>query len=123
MKYGTVGLYGQSKYGNVVVAHELARRYGDQGIISVSLNPGGVKTDIKRRASTFQDFILSIIMFSTLALGAPTQLWAGTMSETAAYNGKYLVPWTRIGKPRKDTQDPEIGIQLWDWLEEQVKNI
>lgn len=26
--------------GNVVVARELARRYGDQGIVSTSVNPG-----------------------------------------------------------------------------------
>ncbi len=60
-KCSTQYLYSQSKYvclqpffsigflslplptyvkGNVVVARELARRYGDQGIISISLHPG-----------------------------------------------------------------------------------
>jgi NAD(P)-dependent dehydrogenase (short-subunit alcohol dehydrogenase family) len=41
-------LYCQSKFGNVVVALELARRYGDQGIVSTSLNPGNIKTDLQR---------------------------------------------------------------------------
>jgi len=33
-------LYCRSKFGNIVYATELARRYGDQGIVSTSLNPG-----------------------------------------------------------------------------------
>ena len=35
--WGTNYIYVQ---GNVVVAKELAKRYGDQGIVSMSLNPG-----------------------------------------------------------------------------------
>ena len=70
--------------------------------------------------------------------GIVTHLWAGTAPETADYNGKvrescslsyhypqffrfkYLIPWARVGKPRADTQTPEIGEKLWTWLEEQV---
>ena len=33
--------------GNVVVARELARRYGDK-IVSTSLNPGNIRTDLLR---------------------------------------------------------------------------
>ncbi|TFY52322.1 hypothetical protein EVJ58_g10085 [Rhodofomes roseus] len=33
-------LYFQSKFANVVVTRQLAKRYADQGIIAVSLNPG-----------------------------------------------------------------------------------
>ena len=55
--------------------------------------------------------------------GALTQLWAGTMPETADYNGKYLIPWARVGEPRADTQDPKTGQELWEWCEDQVKNI
>ncbi|KAI5116377.1 hypothetical protein M0805_003531 [Coniferiporia weirii] len=121
-KYGTKMLYAQSKYGNIVVARELAQRYGDQGIVSISTNPGNLRTEIKRHASTFQDYVLRIIMFP-VPLGALTQLWGGTMPETAAYNGKYLIPWARLGEPRKDTQDPETGVKLWEWLEEQTKDV
>ncbi|KAI5115554.1 hypothetical protein M0805_001883 [Coniferiporia weirii] len=121
-KYGTIRLYGQSKYGNVVVARELARRYGDQGIISISLNPGNLKTELQRHVSSLQLRIMNLMMYPA-PLGALTQLWAGTMPETAEYNGKYLIPWARLGEPRKDTQDPETGVKLWEWLEEQVKDV
>lgn len=35
--------YAQSKYGVVVFANELARRHGDK-LVSVSLNPGNIRT-------------------------------------------------------------------------------
>ncbi|KAI5115553.1 hypothetical protein M0805_001882, partial [Coniferiporia weirii] len=121
-KYGTMRLYAQSKYGNVVVARELARRYGDQGIISISLNPGNLNTELQRHASGLQVRIVNLVTYPA-PLGALTQLWAGTMPEAVEYNGKYLFPWARLGEPRKDTQDPDMGVKLWEWLEEQVKDV
>jgi retinol dehydrogenase-12 len=41
-------LYAQSKFGGIVLAKELARRYGDAGIVSVSLNPGNITTNLQR---------------------------------------------------------------------------
>lgn len=54
---------------------------------------------------------------------ALTQLWGGTMPETVGYNGKYLIPWARMGEPRADTQDLKTGVNLWEWYEEQVGDI
>ncbi|KAI0309863.1 hypothetical protein OF83DRAFT_1071382, partial [Amylostereum chailletii] len=51
--------------------------------------------------------------------GALTQLWAGTSPEGAEFNGKYLVPWARLGEANPPTQDPKTGERLWEWLEEQ----
>lgn len=39
-KMGPMGLYQQSKFGNVLFANEFARRYADAGIVSTSLHPG-----------------------------------------------------------------------------------
>jgi len=36
---------------------------------------------------------------------------------------QYLVPWARIGAAREDSQSPEIGKQLWTWMEEQVEHV
>lgn len=41
-------LYAQSKWGNIVVSNEIAKRYGDRGIISHSLSPGLVASDLQR---------------------------------------------------------------------------
>ncbi len=40
--------YGQSKAGNVFQAAEFARRYGDFGILSASLHPGSLRTNLQR---------------------------------------------------------------------------
>lgn len=37
--------------GNVVATLEFARRYGDQGIIFISCNPGNLKTELQRHTS------------------------------------------------------------------------
>lgn len=36
---------------------------------------------------------------------------------------QYLIPWARVGSAREDTQDPDIGRELWTWLEEQVNDV
>ncbi|KIJ65114.1 hypothetical protein HYDPIDRAFT_131388 [Hydnomerulius pinastri MD-312] len=119
----TNSLYCQSKFGNVVFATELARRYGDQGIVSTSLNPGNIKSDLQRHVPAIaRSFINTFVLWDT-PKGALTQLYAGTAPAAAELNGKYLVPWARVSSPRKETQDPELGKKLWNWLEEEVKDI
>ncbi|OAX43192.1 NAD(P)-binding protein [Rhizopogon vinicolor AM-OR11-026] len=116
------GLYSQSKTGNIIFAAELARRYGDQGIVSTALNPGSIKTEISRHQTSFLQMLLNMFFYD-VSQGALTQLYAGTTAEGAGLNGKYLIPWARVGNPRADTQDPQQGKELWNWLEEQVKDL
>ncbi|KAJ8591108.1 NAD(P)-binding protein [Rhizopogon salebrosus TDB-379] len=111
-------LYGQSKTAPL----ELARRYGSEGIVSISLNPGNIKTDLQRHVSSFQRGVFNYFLYD-VEYGALTQLYAGTVPEAVELNGKYLVPWARVGPTRKDAQDPKIGEALWGWLEEQVKDV
>lgn len=126
-KLGTGTLYSQSKFANVVVARQIAKRYADKGIISLSLDPGGIKTDLQRHvrnreglvgvlARNFMDFTLRPAPF-----GALTQLWAGTMPEAVNHNGEYLVPTARVAPCRSEAYDNALGEKLWDWLEEEVK--
>ncbi|KAG8679169.1 hypothetical protein FRC12_011351 [Ceratobasidium sp. 428] len=121
-KMGTTTLYAQSKWGNVVFANELARRYESQGIISTSLHPGIIKTELQRHMTLggIQQAILNSLLWPA-PYGALTQLYAGTASEGANFSGKYLAPWAKVSKARADTRDEEAGRKLWAWLEEQVK--
>ena len=42
-----------SPKGNVLYAKELARRFGDKGIVCISLHPGQLKTELMRETSAF----------------------------------------------------------------------
>ncbi|TFK68054.1 NAD(P)-binding protein [Pluteus cervinus] len=127
-KLGSFGLYNQSKYGNVVFAKELTRRYGDKGLVSTSLNPGSIKSDLQRHMPKWLLFFLASpfipgqdFFFYEPWYGALTQLWAGTSPEGAGFGGRYLIPWARMGKALESTTDPALGKQLWAWLEEQTE--
>jgi len=123
-KAGPQKLYSQSKHGVVVWATELARRYGDQGIVSTALNPGNLKTELQRhlRLGFILKPLVDLVLYP-VPYGALTQLYAGTSPEGKDFNGKYLIPWARMGEARADTQDRTVGSELWSWLEEQTRNV
>lgn len=116
-------LYIQSKVGDAIFALELARRYGDKGIVSISLNPGNLKTDLDRHAKWLNSIVLWFLLIWPATWGAWTSLWAGTSPENEDANGKFMVPWCREGAMTKVVRDPESGEKLWVWMEDQVKNI
>ncbi|KAG8943036.1 hypothetical protein FRC04_003247 [Tulasnella sp. 424] len=119
-KLSPLGLYFQSKFGNYVFSCELARRYGEQGIISNALSPGHIITDLQRNIPRM---ILTLTNWTRhpVEKGALTQLWAGTSPETLEFNGKWFVPWARERRFLGQKDEAELGPKLWDWVEEQRK--
>ncbi|KAJ7043675.1 hypothetical protein C8F04DRAFT_1072931 [Mycena alexandri] len=123
-KAGSQLLYSLSKFALVTYSSELARRYGEQNIVVASLHPGVIKTDLHRHMTGALGSVINVMEKTVLhdvSYGALTQLYAGTAVEGAQLNGKYLIPWARIGKPHPGSQDPKLAGELWDWLDEQVK--
>ncbi|KAF5337980.1 hypothetical protein D9758_014328 [Tetrapyrgos nigripes] len=108
-------LYPQSKLANVIFSNELARRYGDQGIVSTSLHPGVQATDLQRTFPKPVKVVMDALVFHPAAMGAFTQLYAGTSIEGTGLNGKYLRPWARIGKASPASDDIEECRKLWKW--------
>ncbi|KAJ3520229.1 hypothetical protein NM688_g9192 [Phlebia brevispora] len=80
-------LYFQSKFGNIVFSNELQKRYGDQGVISIALHPGNLNTDLQRHGSIIVRTLSAPFLYPA-AMGALTQLYAGTMPEAAELGGK-----------------------------------
>ncbi|KAF9454693.1 NAD(P)-binding protein [Macrolepiota fuliginosa MF-IS2] len=124
-KYRTDELYLQSKFGNIVVSNEFHRRFAEQGLVSIATNPGNINTELYRYVDTnpiiwFGKKLAGLYPPSS---GAITQLYAGVSEEAGNYGGKFLIPWARLGKPRPETGDVQLGKELWTWLEEQVTNI
>jgi retinol dehydrogenase-12 len=140
-KKGTHYLYFQSKLGNVLVSNAMARKWAADNIISVSLNPGNLKSELQRHSSSLVKFVFvsdhqrtQVCHKLTLTLpqdlitypahfGALTQLWAGTSAEGVGFNGKYLWPWARVGKCAPQAADEKLQDEVWKWLEEQVKDV
>ncbi|KAG6850276.1 hypothetical protein H0H93_015533 [Arthromyces matolae] len=121
-KRTTQQMYIQSKFANLVYSNELARRYGNQGLVCIAVNPGNIKTSLDRHIDTIFDRLsIKALQIYPVELGAISQLWAGTSPEAAKLNGKFVIPWANIGTPRKETLDVSLGGDLWDWLDEQVK--
>ncbi|HEY6472843.1 MAG TPA: SDR family NAD(P)-dependent oxidoreductase [Acidimicrobiales bacterium] len=97
--------YGQAKTANALFARELARRAGPSGLLSFSVHPGGIITDLgrhlnddlindmvdfSRRRSAASGGAPSDIHFKSVEAGAATQVWAATTPELADHNGAYL---------------------------------
>lgn len=99
--------YGRAKTANALFARELARRAGPSGLLSFSVHPGGIMTDLgrhltddliqemvdfarRRSAAASENEESRDLHFKTVEAGAATQVWAATTSELAGHNGAYL---------------------------------
>jgi len=99
--------YGRAKTANALFARELARRAGPAGLLSFSVHPGGIITELgrhldddlindmadfarRRSAAASESGESRNMHFKTVEAGAATQVWAATTSELADHNGAYL---------------------------------
>lgn len=95
--------YAVSKTGNWFLAARLAKQLGPKGVVSITHNPGNLRTGI------FDDTPRLIVWASLPVLfkavdGAHTTLWAGLAPEvTVRDGGRYVVPWGKWhSRPRED---------------------
>ncbi|KAF1939872.1 NAD(P)-binding protein [Clathrospora elynae] len=116
--------YAVSKGGNVLHALEFQRRYKDQGIVSVALNPGNLKSDLQRHIASWQIMLIGWMLHPPVN-GAYTELFAGLSPEVVGIKtSEWVVPWGRITLLRKDYVDAkgeENARAFWEWSEEQVQ--
>lgn len=105
--------YGRSKTANALFARELARRLGDQGLLSYSVHPGGIMTELGRHLT--DDLIAQMMQrseeraravgdeggpglrFKSVEAGAATQVYAATSPDLVDHNGAYLAD-CRLGE-------------------------
>ncbi|MCJ1358633.1 MAG: hypothetical protein MMC33_008633, partial [Icmadophila ericetorum] len=116
--------YGASKAGNILYGREFGKRYQNSGVLSVSLNPGYLKSDLQRHMSGMQAVIMSFVLHPPI-YGAYTELFAGLSSEiTPEKNGAWIIPWGRFGPLRKDIDlsaktkaegGTGLGAEFWEW--------
>ena len=95
--------YRNSKTGNWFLAGGLADQIGPEGVLSVTQNPGNLKTAILRHLPSVVGFVVAPLLYEA-KMGAYTELWAG-LSEDLSINdgGRYVIPWGRMhSNPRPD---------------------
>jgi retinol dehydrogenase-12 len=94
-KLGISNLYSQSKLANILLSNAFARRYGDDGIVFVSVNPGVVHTELQRNFSSFGAFV--VVRASSLQL--VDQPWVLTPHiEKADAPGKLRCAYAALGR-------------------------
>ncbi|UKZ74464.1 hypothetical protein TrVFT333_002133 [Trichoderma virens FT-333] len=130
--WSTYYKYSVSKAGVYYQAAEYAKRYKDNGVISLAVNPGNLRSDLQRH---YSDGLISkinkkIILFPPIN-GAYSELFCGLSPEvTAERSGSYAIPWGRFAKIREDIEKGSKSIKeggtglgkIWyDWCLEQVE--
>lgn len=120
-RLGDLGLYSQSKSGNILVAQARARLLKGHNIVSMSVHPGHLESSLHRYNGGPRMMLISAILYPG-PMGAITPLYAATAPETAQANGKFFIPWAREGSPRSDhINNIAVEDKLIAWLEEHVK--
>ncbi|KAF4614408.1 hypothetical protein G7Y89_g15328 [Cudoniella acicularis] len=129
-----VDRYGISKCGDWLLGVEYARRHKADGIVSVPINPGNVRTELARDQSVALKIIANAIVYPIIN-GVYTQLFAAfspaVTIEKADWTKDWIIPWGRFAPLRPDlpkaTKPVEEGgngnaQKFWQWNEEQVKD-
>ncbi|KAI0891972.1 NAD(P)-binding protein [Annulohypoxylon nitens] len=118
--------YMQSKAGVTFLGYEFAKRLGDKGIISVSLHPGMLKTELQRNFPAPVRAVMGAV-FKGPVYGAYTELFAAFSSDvTSKENGRYIIPWGRLGSVPdhmaggmrlKEEGGTGLSEKFWGWCE------
>ncbi|CAG8960479.1 hypothetical protein HYFRA_00008198, partial [Hymenoscyphus fraxineus] len=78
--------YTTSKTGNWFLASHLASQVGSQGVLSVTQNPGNLKTALTRHLPSIIPFLAAPLLYPP-RMGAYTQLWAGLSMDLVEEDG------------------------------------
>ncbi|KAK7696920.1 short-chain alcohol dehydrogenase [Diaporthe eres] len=114
--------YAVSKAGNWFLAVDGARRWGPEGIVSVTQNPGMINTTVWKHQP---NWLLAVMQpsFYPAVMGAYTMLFSGFSNEVGLdTNGVYILPFGRLQK--KNVRDDILEAikngkakEFWDWCE------
>ena len=104
-----------------------------EGIVSVALHPGALKSDLNCHTPAWLLFLAGWILKEPI-YGEYTEVFAGMSLEIdASRSGCYVIPWSRfyVGLRKDLVAAAQIGEEeggtgvagkFWEWCEEQVKD-
>jgi len=115
--------YGQSKLANLLYAKQLALRHPQ--LLSVSVHPGFVKTDMVAGASLKDRAIVAMASkgnWTKVEDGPYNQTWAATAERERLRNGAYYEPiGLDVKGSTKWVDDKVLGERLWTWTEGELE--
>lgn len=120
--YSAMTAYGQAKLCNVLMANELQRRHGAQGLMACSLHPGTMVTTNFGSDSAIVRVVMKLVspFTKTCNQGAATSVWAAVHEPAAELGGQYLRD-CRIDRATPEGSSPAVAKHLWDLTEEWLR--
>ncbi|MEP4484798.1 MAG: SDR family oxidoreductase [Halioglobus sp.] len=121
--YKSMRAYGQAKLCNVLMADELQRRYGDQGLTACSIHPGSlVTTDFGRESRLFRAaFWLASPFTKSPNQGASTTVYCALHEPASEVAGGYF-SHCRRAKQTGEAKNPQVAAKLWSLSEQWVQD-
>lgn len=135
--YNPIKAYAQSKLCNVLFTKELAKRLEGTGVVSFSLHPGVVRTELTRNLGAGLTFLVPLILklagpvyavfTKSSEEGAQTTIYCAVEEDINQYNGEYFTD-CRVKTPSKQARNEEYPSRLWELsaklvgLDEKKKN-
>ncbi|KAI1449400.1 NAD(P)-binding protein [Annulohypoxylon stygium] len=130
-KGGLFDYYSTSKLGNFLQNTEFASKHKQDGIVSTSLNPGNLDSDLWRTQGPLMTWFLRKTVFFPSVYGAYTCLFAGLSPQvTLEKSGSHIAPWGRLwsitnamaaASKSKSEGGTGAASEFWGWTDEQVK--
>lgn len=126
--YSPWGAYGQSKLANVLFAKGLDDRLKKEGrddILSVSLHPGVIGTNLWRSSGPafLQPLLTNVVGDRSIDQGASTSVFASLVEASAFSGGEYLAD-CGVAKPSERGNDANSNLreELWKKTEEMISD-
>jgi len=121
--YKSMRAYGQAKLCNVLMADELQRRYGDQGLTACSIHPGSlVTTDFGRESRLFRAaFWIASPFTKSPNQGASTTVYCALHEPASEIAGGYFSHCKRA-RQTAEAKKPEVAAKLWSLSEQWVSD-
>lgn len=123
--------YAMSKLGNYLHGAEYAARHKADGVVSVSLNPGNLDSELWRTQGSVFRWLLRHTVLHPPVFGAYTELFAGlSPAVTMEKSGSFIAPWGRLWDPSsamtnqsKSKVEGGTGAaqQFYSWTETQIQ--
>ena len=125
-KFDPIKPYAESKLANILMANEIARRYGHSGIYAHSLHPGMIKSNIYRNGNIkgLKGLIVKALFSGfgkTTKQGAATSVFLATSKKALTENGKYWAK-SKMIPATLPPNEKEVAKKLWE-ISEQLTEI